>query len=676
MTCPACGCANHATAPFCLECGATLSLNNDEGGSFAPAAATPVAPVGGKSRPSLPVLLSPLRWSMELRLVAALLLLLVGFQFMVSQGVAADTAAYDAARAAMVHQQWHAAVKQLAPLAAGGFRDASVQLDAAKKQVAAFDVVWQAGLQASVAGDGWQALQSFDAAAAIEPTYSGLDSQLTSIHAALGKMVYRLPASSGSHTALWLADVDGGNAVQLPATDANTHIFAVDGDGDGLLYGNLIAENLLSDRPSLDFHLYDTTHHTDHSFSIPISGTALFSRNDLIASYQAAFFAGGAVVSEGGFGDRSDTAGGFRCWAFDNAGNMREFHAALIARPSPTDATIYFVDGNNQQPDTILGYNHDSTSDQVQQVLGKTVTHLYVVNQQLLYSTYNQDETAIYMADVPMRSSRTVLALPNSQVGVIYGSLSLYIMPAPNGHAAFITVPNGEHYLLNLDSGLLFGLSGLPAGGHCSVRFASFSPDGQHLLLGGVIFYSALSPSSEGPRYDWIGVSDLSGKIGAVARFTGSIDGGGFLSPDTVYYYRSSGNGGLDNYSEVVVSAVNALSDDAPALPNLNLQAAGNWLPYSLSLVDRHTLLFAGSVGSTVGVYALAAPVVNNAPLAARMPANSSAPAPAFVPLNNTGVYIIGTDNIGSSGMIHRLAANATSVWLLKSGQISPAGLP
>ena len=663
MTCPACGYANHAAAPFCLDCGAALSLNNDEGGSFAPTTATSVAPVGSKSRPPLRVLLSPLRWSMEVRIVVALLLLLVGFQVMVNRGVAAESASYDAARAAMAHQQWHAAAAALAPLAASGFRDASVQLDAAKKQVAAFDTNWQAGFKASTAGDDWQALQSYDAAAAIEPTYSGLDAKLAATRTALGQIVYRLPATSSSHGGLWLADADGGRATQLPGSDANTHIFAVDHDGDRVLYASLITSATISANFSLDFHLYSTTHNYDRQFAIPISGTVLFSRNDLIASYQAAFFAGGLVISEGGFGDRSDVPGGFRGWVFDNAGHMREFRAALIARPAPTDDTLYYVDGSNGQADAINSVQPDIAGAHFQQLVGKTVTHLYVVNQQLLYSTYNQSAVAIYLTAPRVGAAHQLLKLPSAVSDITYSSQALYIMVAPDGRAAFITVPSGQNFILNLASDQLYGLSNLPAGGHSSVRFASFSPDSQHLLLGGLIFYSAMAPASEGPRYDWVGVSDLSGNIGHFARFTGSIDGGGFLNPDTLYYYRSQGMGGLDNYSEAVVSKVSTLSDDAPALPNLNLQAAGNWLPYPISLMDGHTMLLAGNLGGTVGVYALDATVAN------------SAPPPAFVPSNNNNAYILGTDYIGISNL-QPLVANATSVWLLKSGQISPAGLP
>jgi hypothetical protein len=640
MTCPACGYANRAEAPFCLECGATLSLNNDEGASLSLSASLPVrnegVDVASRCRPaqSLPAMLSPLRWSMELRIVVALLLLLVGFQFMVNQGVAADSAAYDAARAAIAQQQWHLAARQLAPLAASGFRDASVQLVVAKQQVVAFDNAWQAGVKANAAGERWQALQSFNEAAAIEPTYVGLSAQLTSVRAALGQIVYRLPATTNAKGGLWLADVDGRNEVQLPDSDAHTTIFAVDADGDRLLYANLVPSPTVSNSLSLDFHLYYTTRHTDQQFSVPISGTALFSRNDLIANYQAAFFAGGVVVSEGGFGDRSDTPGGFRGWVFDSAGELHEFHAALVARPAPADDALYIVSGKNQQRDAISRYG-SSDDRPVAVEVNQTITHLYVLGNRLFYSTYNQNDTAVYLLAAPL-PPRQLLKLPNSPVGIIYGSLSLYMMPAPDGRSAFITVPSGDHYILNFDSDLLYGLSGLPAGGHCSVRFASFSPDGQHLLLGGVIFYSTLSPSSEGPRYDWIGVSDLSGSISHVATFTGSIDGGGFLNSSTVYYYRSPGNGGTGNYSEVVVSGIAALGDKTPPLPNLNLQAAGNWLPYPVSLVDDHTLLLAGKIGDYTAVYA-----------------------------------------IGSDGKNYRpLRSSATSVWLLKNGQITPVGFP
>ncbi len=652
MTCPACGYANHTAAPFCMDCGAAISLNNDEGASFAPLAPTQVAPVASKSRPSLRAL-SPLRWSMEARIVVALLLLLVGFQFMVNRGVAAESASYDAARAAMAHQQWHTAATALAPLAASGFRDASAQLAAANKQVAAFDTNWQAGLKASATGDDWLALQSYKAAATIEPTYSGLPAQIAATRTALGQIVYRLPATGSSHGGLWLADADGGNAMQLPGSDVSSRIFAIDPIGDRLLYASLITSATLTANFSLDFHLYHTTLHTDRQLTVPITGTVLFSRYDLIASYQAAFFGGSLVISEGGFGDRSDAPGGFRGWVFDNVGHMREFHAALIARPAPTDAALYFVDGNNAQSDAILAigsYTSGISDAHFQQVVGKTVTHVYVVNQQLLYSTYNQSAVAIYLTlTAPTdQEPRQLLKLPSAVADITYSNQALYIMVAPDGRSAFITLPNGQNYILNLGSSLLYGLSNLPAGGHTSVRFASFSPDSQRLLIAGGIFYSAMSPSSEGPRYDWLGVSDLSGNIGHVARFNGSIDGAGFLNTHTIYYYRSPGLGGLDNYSEVVVSPINALKDATPALPNLNLQATGNWLPYPLTNLDSHTLLLAGKVGNDAGVYAYGTSVGSK----------------------------LGTDYIGSSGSIHSLVANATSVWLLKSGQISPAGLP
>ncbi len=666
MTCPVCSYANHADAPFCLECGATLSLNNDDGASLAPL--NPLIVEDGRAgvvsshraAPTLPTLLSPLRWSMELRIVVALLLLLAGFQFMVNQGVGSETTAYDAARAAIAHKQWHLAARQLAPLAASGFRDARSQLADVNKQVTAFDSMWQDGLAAKAAGDKGRALRDFLAAERIEPNYAGLSDQIAAARVAAGLIILRDNSTNG---VLSVSDLAGVEQWFYLGTDANTRILAIAGDGRQFLVGNLRSSRTLSNSLSLDLVLFDAATNFDRGFSIPISGTALFRSDDLIASYQAAFFKGGVVVSEGGFGDRSDTPGGFRCWTFDAEGNLHQFHASLIARPNPDDDALYFVDSSDWGSDAILSHTPGSLGEYYQQVTGKTITHLYAVNHHLLYSTYTQDEVAIYMVQQPMRTSRELLKLPTSSVGIIYGSLSLYIQPSPDGHSAFLTVPNGNHYILNLDDRRLYGLANLPSGGHCSVRFSTFSPDGQHLLLGGVIFYSALSPSSEGPRYDWIAVSDLNGKLNNVTTFTGSIDGGGFLNSDTVYYYRSYGNSGPGNNSEVVVTPISSLATATPLL-GFNLQAAGDWTPYPLSGTDNHMLVLAGQMGNSVGVYAVDAGVT------------SKLPPDKQVPAGNNNIYYIGTDNIGTNGSVSSLAPNATSVWSLKSEQVTPAGFP
>lgn len=635
MTCPSCSAYNHEDAPFCVECGATMSLNNDENGDFAASAerVLPAPRLALPPRPALPpvrALMSPRRWSMEVRIVLALLLLLGGFQFMVNQGVAADSTAYDVARVAMKGQQWHAAVKQLAPLANKGFRDASEQLAQAQQVVSDFDSKWQTALKESATGEHIKALNDFQQAASIEPAYSGLNDRIAAERAALGQIVYRIPASASDAGGLWLADIDGGNSVQLPGGDAHAALMAIDGDGDRFLYVNVAPAPQGSSKREVNFYLYSIREHGAQEFSIALSNTLGLSTADLLTGYQAAFFAGGVVISEGGFGSSSDAPNGFRVWTFDHAGTLHQFQTWLVARPA-LDSEVLYMTSVSDAGSKIVSYYPPPDQRSVIQAVSKTITHLYEVNGELLYSTYEQSEMAIYLLDPIQRIPRRLLVAANTSNDIIYGSQSLWLQPSPNGQIAFLTMPNSQNYILNLDDGRLYGLSNLPAQGRCNVRFVSFSPDGQHLLLSGTIFYTAMSPMSEGPRYDWVGVSDLNGNV-TYQTFGGSVDAGGFLDASTLYYYRTYGGDGPTNNTEVVISPVGGIKDAKP-ISGFNLQG-DSWSPYPISRIDNSGALLAGRVG------------------------------------NRNGIFIRDT------GFAVRMSIPATSVWLLKAGQVSPAGLP
>lgn len=254
MNCPECGTRNRADAPFCIECGEPLALNNaPEGGrprlepvavGAAGGQATTAGPFGGNPDRNLPDDLpfpasmiarlprpfNPLFWGLEVRITVVVLVVAIVADLLIQGGARSDAQNYDLGVKAEQEHRWHDAATLLAPLASKGYQDASAHYKNVEAKVTAFDEYYNWAQGAKVAGSPIRVALYYKSANEIEPGYEGVDRALSDAVKNGGQLLYQ------TDSGLFLANVIGNATSALPGSDARSEVLAVSADGTLVCY--------------------------------------------------------------------------------------------------------------------------------------------------------------------------------------------------------------------------------------------------------------------------------------------------------------------------------------------------------------------------------------------------------------------------------------------------------
>ncbi len=477
MRCPICQQSNQAIAPFCVECGVSLALNNvaDDADARAWATALPlvVAPVAQTA--PFKVQRGPLggiSGRFTVRGGLALLIAALIINWFSQSSAQAESSRYRLALAAEQQQQWHRAATLLGPLAEQRYAQASDLYLTASQHVAAWDSAHQRAASAEAAGATAQAAAYYRQASLLEPGYSDTSAKLTQLRGRSGQIIYRKPDG------LYIATADGDTQLALPNGGVNFELLAVSADSGLICY------------------TYDTNFSTESTRNLVVGDVAhryyveqsfLFSGAVQQRPLDAAFLGNGAgllFIVGGQFGT-SASAAPMELYYLDLVGDtgLRQIGLATqVARPNPGDTTIYYVPADDAN--AIVAYDVNSGLPQTLardsgRVAGLVVESLPNYGPYLLYALVEDGHLRFYSTTLLTTAATLLLDEP-----ITADASSVYVKIAASptdGQAIAILVGTTRAWQLQptsasrLSDALLAPLGPLAN--------AQYSPDGSRLLL-------------------------------------------------------------------------------------------------------------------------------------------------------------------------------------------------
>lgn len=204
--CPTCGAFNPSSRRACLQCGAALT-------------GSPPAPTAA-ARPG-----HALAARRELWIGLVLVLVVLGYVSWDTAHQADQAATYRKGTQAAATADWDRAAAAFGQL--GDYYDAPTRLATARTQIQQRDASYRRGVAATARQEWLEAYRAFSETLTIQPTYSdthALYSQASTraVAAALAGTVYR--QATGAHPGLYLTGPEGGPAVYLPGSDAQSQL--------------------------------------------------------------------------------------------------------------------------------------------------------------------------------------------------------------------------------------------------------------------------------------------------------------------------------------------------------------------------------------------------------------------------------------------------------------------
>ena len=360
MRCPICQQPNQLAAPFCVECGETLALNN---------AADEVVPV--VSAIAVPLLASPdqhtvlrlpmamARGSIAVRCGLAALIIALVINWFAQSNAQADSNTYRIARDAEQQQQWHRAAALLSPLAAQNYAQASAYYRTAVQHVVAWDSAYRLAVSAEAAGATAQAAAYYRQASLLEPGYSDVTAKLVQLRKSSGQVIYR--KSDG----LYVATADGETELTMPGMGTNFDLLAVSADSSLICYtydsdfGVQSTRNLVIGDIGRRYYAEQSFLFSGAVAQRPLDAAFLDNGNGLLFVVGGQFGANVVLPGDkGGINPAPTIAAPLELYYFDFTGDegLREIGlASQVAHPNPADSDVYYVPADD--PTAILAYD-------------------------------------------------------------------------------------------------------------------------------------------------------------------------------------------------------------------------------------------------------------------------------------------------------------------------------
>ncbi len=586
MICPQCESENRADATFCLECGTPL---DEESLAELPTLAPKVAPEAVSF--DLTRIIKPLRWSWSVRLVILLALIALFANWVGSSAQQTDRDLYSSAQQAQVEHRWHTAARLFQQLANKSYFDAAAHLKQVQAQVNSFEDFYGKGSHAEAQGFAVLAAYYYDRANQIEPGYYAVDVTLNRLRRENGRILYRVPegAPSGASTGLYVMEADGGVALKIPESRADSLVLTTSPDGRLVVF---------SDRHDGNLHLYvkDTRSYA----TIPVVPPKVEGIERADQSINVALFNGGddlLVIDGGHFTSNNQSGQPSAAFAYCvNLSSGQSNYIGLVdavAYPGYYDKFAYYTDNMGDL------HSYDPVSDKSSFAF-TPAEHIYYMqplsDDRLLYATSASVTATIYLASAGQWATPRKLAeLFNAERP--YGTLQPAIFISPNAERMFVTL----HSRAKGIETHLFDLSGqaeakdlrddsFPISDQLSL--ISFSDSGTGMLL------KVLDRQSL-PRTSLMVMSESHIEFFFTYPYLDSdssatVQNARFLDEDSVYYVVSKNSVSREpTVGDIMISQVNY-----PNLPimlaQVNTGTLGNWQPVVM-MPDQHTIMYAGN---------------------------------------------------------------------------------
>ena len=598
MICPDCQSENHADASFCLECGTPLDEE-----SLAERPAPPPKVAAETVSFDLTRMLKPLRWSWPVRIVVLLAIIALLTNWAGSTKQQADSDLYQAAKQAQAEHRWHTAVNLFQQLNAKSYYDSATHLQQVQAQANSFDDFYGKGSHAETLGLKVLAAYYYDRANQIEPGYYAVDVTLDRLRRDNGRVLYRI-AGQGERDGLYVMEADGGVALKIPESRADSVVLATSPDGRLVVF---------DDRHDGNLHLYvkDTRSYNTYTINLPrLEGTGRYPQQDI----SVALLDNGAdlLVLDGGYFGYSNEEPGRPASAVAyivSLGSAVQINSLgvvdAIAFPTYADQTVFYTDNSAD----LFTYNIATSQS------SRAFTpdeHIYYMqplgNDQLLYCTYSSITVTLYTASIGnWATPRKLTAL--SAVERPYGTLQPLIVVSPNAARLLVALRTRakgvETHLFDLSGqGAAQSLrdASFPISDQLSI--VSFSNGGRGLLLDVLAQPSAaqsppsnsLTAMDEGSFGYFFTYPYLSNETSKVVK---AAD---FLSDAYVYYVVSQNGATREQVmGDIMVSQVN-YPNFPVKLAQVNTDTLGNWQPVAL-MGDQDTLMYAGNAQDGQGIY-------------------------------------------------------------------------
>jgi zinc-ribbon domain len=600
MICPQCESENRADATFCLECGTPL---DEESLAELPAPAPKVAPEAASF--DLTRIIKPLRWSWPVRLVILLALIALSANWVGSSAQQADRDLYSSARQAQAEHRWHTAARLFQQLDDKSYFDAAARLQQVQAQVNSFEDLYGKGSHAEAQGYKVLAAYYYDRANQIEPDYYAVDITLDRLRRENGRILYRVPegAPSGASAGLYVMEADGGVALKIPESRADSVVLATSPDG------RLIA---FDDRHDGALHLYVKDTRSYDTIAVELPKAEGVDRNPE-QSIDVALLNGGnnLLVIDGGHFTTSNNKPGQPSAALAysvNLSNRQSSYIGLVdvvAYPGYYDKLVHYTDSMGDL------HSYDPASDKSSLAFTPD-EHLYfmqlLTNDRILYATSASVTTTVYLASGGQWATPRKLTelFANARP---YGTLQTEIFVSPNSERLFVTLRSRAKGVETH----LFDLSG--PGEAKSLRDASFpitdqlslisfSDSGSSMLL--KVLARPLDAQSP-PRTSLIAMSENRVEFFFTYPYLDNdssvtVEDARFLDEDDVYYVVSqNGFNREPTTGDIMVAQVN-YPNTPIKLAAVNTNTLGNWQPVVM-MPDQHTLVYAGNGGDGQGIY-------------------------------------------------------------------------
>ncbi|PZS03572.1 MAG: hypothetical protein DLM69_02865 [Candidatus Chloroheliales bacterium] len=600
MICPQCESENRADATFCLECGTPL---DEESLAELPAPAPKVAPETVSF--DLTRIIKPLRWSWPVRLVVLLSLVALLANWVGSSTQQTDRDLYRSAQQAQAEHRWHTAAYLFQQLANKSYFDAAAHLKQVQAQVNSFEGFYGKGSHAEAQGFEVLAAYYYDRANQIEPGYFAVDVTLNRLRRENGRILYRVPegAPSGASAGLYVMEADGGIALKIPESHADSLVLATSPDGRLVVF---------DDRHDGTLHLYvkDTRSYDAIPIELPkVEGSGRYPEQLI----NVALFNSGndLLIIDGGHFTTSNNEPGQPSAAVAYCVNLssgqRNYIGLVdaVAYPGYYDKLVHYTDSMGDL------HSYDPASDKSSFAF-TPAEHLYymqpLTNDRLLYATSASVTTTLYLAtDGQWATPRKLAELFAAEKP--YGALQPAIFVSPNDERLFVTLRSRAKGVETH----LFDLSGqaeakdlrdasFPISDQLSL--ISFSDSGRGMLL--KVLAPPLDPQSP-PRTSLIAMSESRVEFFFTYPYldnnsSATVKDAHFLDEDNVYYVVSQNGASREQViGDIMISLVN-YPNTPIKLAQVNTDTLGNWQPVVI-MPDQHTLVYGGNASDGQGIY-------------------------------------------------------------------------